>query len=269
MQDEPIKAPSLIVIPAYNERRRLPSLIDEAGEHLQRRSDLHVLVADDGSDPEEARAVEEHVALTRSHNGLSSVALGYVHHPHNRGKGAVVRDAFLAQAESAAYAIQGFLDADGSTPFSEAVRLIDLLRENRDLWDGVLGCRLKCLGIPVERRLSRHLVGRVFATMVSTLFDIPVYDSQCGAKFFKSTFLTHDLLQLCNDDRWLFDTQLVIALWREGVRLRECPVLWREIHGSKVSLVLDPARMFLGLVQFKRRLESWERRTHDRGRSAS
>jgi glycosyltransferase involved in cell wall biosynthesis len=229
------------------------------GSLLRARLDVHVLVADDGSRTEEARRMEDSVRETAKAFGLAEGALRYARHSPNRGKGAVLRESFLAEGASGGFDVLGFLDADGSTPFAEALRLIDLLRRHGDEADAYLGCRLKCLGIPLERKVSRHLVGRVFATMVSNLYGIPVYDSQCGAKFFKASLLTPGLLRLCDDDRWIFDTQLLIALWRSGARLRECPVAWREVPGSKVSLVRDPARMLLGLVRFRRRLEHWQR----------
>ena len=252
--------PALIVVPAYNEGGRLPALLREAAGHLRSRSDVRVLVADDGSRSEEARRMQDSVREAAETFGLTEGALRYRRHAANRGKGAVLRDSFLTEGASGAFDVLGFLDADGSTPFSEALRLIDLLRRHGDETDAYLGCRLKCLGIPVERKVSRHLVGRVFATLVSNLFGIPVYDSQCGAKFFKASLLTPELLHLCDDERWIFDTQLLVALWWSGARLRECPVAWREVPGSKVSLVRDPARMLLGLVRFRWRLERWRPR---------
>lgn len=245
---------ALVVIPAFNEGQRLPRLLDGAVPELARRPDLDVVVADDGSREEDARQMREAVARAASALGAGSGRLELVRHPQNRGKGAVLRAAFRGQAEARTHDVVGFLDADGSTTFADFVRLVDLLRAHADSVDAYLGCRLKCLGVPVERNATRHAMGRVFATMVSHLFAIPVYDSQCGAKVFKASLLTQSLLELCDDDRWLFDTQLVISLWWQGARLRESPVPWRETAGGKVSLLSDPPRMFLGLWRFRRRL---------------
>lgn len=263
----PDRGPALIVIPAYNEGRRLPALLEEVAGLLRGRGDVHVLVADDGSQRDESQAVEASVArAAESLGGGPQGPLRHERHERNRGKGAVLREAFAAHASG--YEVLGFLDADGSTPFAEALRLLDLLRAHGDAWDACIGCRLKCLGIPVDRKVSRHAIGRVFATLVSSLFGIPVYDSQCGAKVFKASLLTPELLDLCDDDRWLFDTQLVISLWSRGARIRECPVAWHDVPGSKVSLLTDPPRMLAGLLRFRHRLSRWDRTTRARTRPA-
>jgi dolichyl-phosphate beta-glucosyltransferase len=245
---------ALIVIPAYNEGERLPSFLEDVGRTLARRDEFDVQIESDGSRSEHVAQMEAAVRETWAREDIAPERLRFRHHARNRGKGGVLRQAFTEGMESGLYDVIGFLDADGSTPFSEGVRLVDRLRSEWDEADAMIGCRLKCLGLTVERKLTRHLVGRVFATLVSTLFGIPVYDSQCGAKFFKTTMLTAERLALCDDERWLFDTQLLIASWLGGVRVRECPVAWREVPGSKVSLVRDPVLMAQGLLTFKRRL---------------
>ena len=247
---------ALIVVPAFNEGERLPRFVDDIAGTLVARADMDVHVESDGSRSDEAQRMENAVRDTCVRSRLAPGRLRFRHHGQNRGKGSVLRQAFSEGARSGHYDVIGFLDADGSTPFAEGVRLVDRLRGEWAVADAMIGCRLKCLGIDVERKLTRHLVGRVFATLVSTLFGIPVYDSQCGAKFFKTTVLTPERLALCDDDRWLFDTQLVIALWLAGARVRECPVEWHDAPGSKVSLVRDPLRMGGGLLAFRRRLSA-------------
>lgn len=248
---------ALLAVPAYNEGGRLPLLLAGAADVLAERDDIDVLVADDGSREADSRAMRSAVEALERTCALAPGRARFARHEHNRGKGAVLRDAFAAHAGGAVYDALGFLDADGSTPFAEGVRLVDLLRQHSERIDVYVGCRLKCLGIPVERQLSRHLTGRIFATLLSNIFHIPVYDSQCGAKVFKASVLTPELLALCDDQKWLFDTQLLIALWARGARLREEPVSWRETPGSKVSLLRDPPRMAAGLLRFRRRLRAF------------
>ena len=253
---------AVLVVPAYNEVVRLPRFIDSIVEYLKIHEvdgNITVLIADDGSREEQYHAIATSVekaakAMPAPHQ------LVLQRFEKNRGKGAVLRDSF--RAHRGTYSYLAFTDADGATPFPEMVRLIQRAWRRPEL-DAVLGSRVKCLGYSVERSLKRHISGRVFATILSNLFSIPVYDSQCGAKVFKSSLITDRVLEICNDDRWLFDTQLLITLYQFQANIIEMPVHWHDAPGSKVSLLRDSVRMFSGLLSFKRRLATFTVSAHD------
>ena len=240
-----------LVIPSYNESQRLPLYLTSIAERLSGSPagiSLCVVVVDDGSRQAEYDAIRrqaEALQFPLPHE------LRFERFEVNRGKGAVLRDGFRKYRASSEYVC--FSDADGATPFSEMFRLMAYGVEHPQ-YDVLIGSRWKALGYKVERTIKRHISGRVFATILSNLFNIPVYDSQCGAKVFRSALLTDDILDLCDNDRWLFDTQLLLTFFRAGASILEVPVNWADIPGSKVSLFRDSWRMFLGLYDFKKRL---------------
>jgi hypothetical protein len=81
-----------------------------------------------------------------------------------------------------------FVDADGAVPASEVARLIEeLLMDKRLRWDAMFGSRIKMLGSSVDRRVTRHYIGWVFATFVSLLTGIEMYDSQCGLNVIRTS----------------------------------------------------------------------------------
>jgi len=99
------------------------------------------------------------------------------------------------------------------------------------------------------------LMGRVFATAVSVVFYIAVYDSQCGCKIYRRDAVM-PLLPMVLSKGWLWDTQLMILLYVRRKKLIEVPVHWSEVPGSKVSLLWDPLRMLGELLLFRRHLQS-------------
>jgi hypothetical protein len=107
----------------------------------------------------------------------------------------------------------------------------------------------------MERTPLRHYSGRVFATFVSLWFGQAVYDTQCGLKVFEREMLKRHL-DAPEDVRWVWDTQLLLAMLHAGERIHELPVDWRETGESKLSLVRDPLAMIWSLIRFRRRLRA-------------
>ena len=96
-------------------------------------------------------------------------------------------------------------------------------------------------------------MGRIYATLASIATGLAVYDSQCGCKIFRADLIPKVRPQLC-DMRFGFDMELLAFLHREGVAMREFPVDWQDIPGSKVHLLRDSWRMFRSLWKLRSRL---------------
>jgi dolichyl-phosphate beta-glucosyltransferase len=243
---EIMTARALLLIPCYNEAARLPGFLEQiAATPLTSAAQVDVVLLDDGSRSDEAHEMQ--AAADRL--GPAFVAKGLTLKMHrfdqNQGKGGVLR--FGLREWSPGYTYAGFLDADGSTQFADWLRLVERLAGDAQL-DAAIGSRMKMLGYVVERHFKRFLSGRIFATLLSEMFQIPVYDSQCGAKVFRSSALTPALLGAADNSRWLFDTQLVLFLYHSGHKIIEVPVNWIDCAGSKVSLLRDSVRMFVQLL---------------------
>jgi dolichyl-phosphate beta-glucosyltransferase len=114
--------------------------------------------------------------------------------------------------------------------------------------------RVKMLGRRVERSLTRHLSGRVFATLVSNVGRVPAYDTQCGLKMLGveayGRIRPHQ-----RTVGFAFDVELCLLLLRFGLRVVEFPVDWRDVPGSKVRLLRDSWRMAWEVFRIRRRVE--------------
>lgn len=135
----------------------------------------------------------------------------------------------------------GFWDADLATPLPVIHELLAIFVEYPQI-EMVFGARVKLLGRQISRKVSRHYLGRVFATVVSNVLRLPVYDTQCGAKLFRAT---PDLKKVLQDpflSRWIFDVEMIARyISNRGIEwvrnsIYEYPLnRWEDIAGSKVT----------------------------------
>jgi hypothetical protein len=118
---------------------------------------------------------------------------------------------------------------------------------------GIFGSRVYMLGYKIDRKVSRHLMGRFFVTLTHFLLGYVAYDSQCGCKFFRKSDIS-PLLSLCAEKGYLLDIELIALGLRRGLHFLEVPIHWKDIPGSKVSVIKDGIKMLLGLWRIRRRL---------------
>ncbi|HLK64748.1 MAG TPA: dolichyl-phosphate beta-glucosyltransferase [Bryobacteraceae bacterium] len=219
-----------IIVPCYNEAKRLP--VAEFDAFLE-NSHIDFLFVDDGS-----RDNTKEVLAS-----LESAWPGRVipiYQPQNRGKAEAVR-AGICAALDRGFEYVGFWDADLATPLNEIPEFMAVFAETPEL-DMVFGSRVKLLGRHVERKAVRHYLGRVFATFVSTMLGLPIYDTQCGAKIFRVRSGTRVLFDKPFLSRWVFDVE-ILARYLQTVgtvaamqKIYEFPLrYWVDVGGSKVK----------------------------------
>lgn len=222
---------TLIVVPCYNEASRLDT--EAFKRHVDEHPDAGFLFVNDGSTD----------ATLDVLNRLSEERPGILHFldvQPNGGKAEAVRRGFLAAFDHDAEYI-GYWDADLATPLDVIPEFSAILDQNPDI-ELVMGSRVRLLGRAIERRPMRHYLGRIFATTVSLMFGLPVYDTQCGAKLFRRTDWLPSLFQKTFLSRWIFDVELLVRMiGRTGGpvvtynMVYEYPLpCWHDVGGSKI-----------------------------------
>jgi glycosyltransferase involved in cell wall biosynthesis len=218
-----------LVVPCYNEARRLPRAQFLA--FLDAHPASALCFVDDGSG-DGTRALLDGMRRERPDR------IAVLAQPANGGKASAVRAGVLHAASEKMAGVVGYWDADLSTPLEECYRLMAALDADATC-SVALASRVKRLGATIERRFTRHLLGRIFATLATLTLGLAVYDSQCGAKLFRAGVVP-DLFSEPFVTRWLFDLELLVRLHRSGGRLGtavEIPIgVWREVGGSKLKL---------------------------------
>ncbi len=223
-----------LVVPCYNEEARLD--IAEFSRAVSEVHQLRIVFVDDGS-------VDGTHKLLRQLAARAGERVEVLRLPANRGKAEAVRQGLL-HAMRPAPTYVGFWDADLATPLTALGDFVDLFRSRPDC-EWVIGSRVRLLGRRIERIGARHYAGRVFATAASLVLGLPVYDTQCGAKVFRTSALLRECLATPFGSRWIFDVELIArfctAVRREGGNsddmIHELPLReWTNVGGSKVTL---------------------------------
>jgi glycosyltransferase involved in cell wall biosynthesis len=221
-----------MVVPCYNEARRLD--VEAFRTFATRAATISFVFVDDGST--DATAEILHGLQTGMKGRLDVLAC-----ERNLGKAEAVRLGLIHALDHRTCDVVGFWDADLATPLPAIYDLLGILEELPSV-DWVFGARVNLLGRHIERSPVRHYLGRVFATVVSTMLDLPVYDTQCGAKLFRNTPDFRAVVGEPFDSRWVFDVEMIARFIRltgssaaVRAKLYEFPLHeWRDVKGSKV-----------------------------------
>jgi dolichyl-phosphate beta-glucosyltransferase len=238
-----------VVVPCFNEAQRLDP---DGWRAFAERPGISLLFVDDGS-TDRTRELLERLAA-------ASPSIRVVSLPENRGKGEAVRQGLLRAMDDGALVL-GYYDADFATPPDDMEGILHTVRDDERL-HFVMGARVALLGRRIERRRTRHYLGRIFATLASGLLRLPLYDTQCGAKALRASPVLRAALAEPFLSRWAFDVELIGRLLAgtpavppiaEDAFLEVPLWAWRDVVASKVA-PLQMARALVELLAIHRDL---------------
>lgn len=230
-----------IVVPAFDEEERIGGSIAKILVYLQQHSiNAEVVIVDDGSKDRTADVAKVECAK------FPQISTAIIRYEQNRGKGFAVRTGLAASLGNIAV----FSDADLSTPIEEMPKLVEPIANGEV--DVAFGSRALDRSLIGNRQpWRREQGGRVINLVIRLLSGLPFADTQCGFKAFNMTKF-RPLLDVMTIDRFGFDVEMLYVSNLYKLQLREIPVRWNNVEGSKVSVVRDTRRMFTELIEIRR-----------------
>jgi dolichyl-phosphate beta-glucosyltransferase len=229
--------PSLsVVIPAYNEARRLPQSLGTISRYLREAGwSAEIIVVNDGSADDTVKVANQF-----------GEDIKLINLPVNQGKGAAVQTGIMAAQNDLVL----FTDADLSTPISELPKLVEAVEAGADI---AIGSRAQT-GSAIEKYqpLYRQLLGKFGNSLIRLFLGVPFYDTQCGFKLFRRQ-VGQQLFKVLLFKGWSFDFEIVYRAQYGGYLIKEVPVRWAHQTDSKFALV-DSLACLVALVYLRLRL---------------
>ncbi|MDY6867336.1 MAG: dolichyl-phosphate beta-glucosyltransferase [Chloroflexota bacterium] len=221
-----------IIIPAHNEAERLPPSLQKIDTFLNTQGYLaEVLVVENGSSDETLRIAQGYAARMPNLRVL---------HEEERGKGLAVKQGMLEAKGKYRF----LCDADLSMPIEQVNRFLSPALEMVDV---AIGSR----EVPGAKRFDepsyRHLIGRMFNTMVRWILLPGLQDTQCGFKCF-SAEVAEKVFPLQTLKGMSFDAEVLFIARKKGFQVQEIPIDWYFNPDSRVRLFQDSLHMALDLL---------------------
>lgn len=209
----------LITLPVYNEEDTLEQSTGKIIELLADKYDFRILIVDNGSTDATLEKAKE---LARKYPHV-----GFIH-LDEKGRGRALRTAWSENDAD----IFCYMDIDLATDLNKFQELMSAFDEGYDI---AIGSR-HSEGAQVRRSLRREILSRGYNILLRLVFGVRFRDAQCGFKAV-SRKVVGEIVPLVRDQKWFFDTEMLIRSERRGLRIKEIAVQWDEGRGSKVNVL--------------------------------
>lgn len=233
-----------IIIPAYNEEKRLPETIEKILFFLKKErktiDTYEIIIVDDASTDKTREKIEK----IKKENEENKRTIHTLTNKINKGKGYSVKQGLLV----AKYPYSLFMDADLSTPIEELKTCLPYTKE----YDIIIGSR----NLPKSKKLIkqprlRSTLGRIFPWVVDFMLKLNIKDTQCGFKLLNKKAVRLVIPKL-TINRFAFDVELLYIARKQELKIKEFPVTWINAEGSKVHPIRDGLQMFRDVMIIKR-----------------
>lgn len=235
-----------IVIPFYNEKKRIFNCINEIRKFKQKKISTEFIFVDDGSKDGTDLIVKKFLKKFKVGKLLIN--------SENKGKGSALKLGVL-QARN-----EWILTTD----VDMSVRLNQILiwaknkylKENCGIYFGSRDLK----DSKVQARIYRKVLGIIFRFIIKTLLKIKIKDTQCGFKLYKKKIAKKIFRQLVLH-KFEHDLEIVLIAEKYRFNITELPINWTHKSGSKLNIFIDPFKMLYGIFLLSLRLIKFNNRS--------
>ena len=211
-----------IIIPAYNEEKRIREALLEIDKYLKAQNyDYEILVVNDGS-KDKTSEITRHLMETIKN-------LRLIDNQKNQGKGAAVKQGILEAKGN----LRLFMDADNAITIDQIENFWPWLKKGYDV---IIGS-IELPGSKIEEKAGWHrrFLGRWAKYLIRALTIWEIHDTQRAFKLFHDD-AAEKIFKKQTIKRWSFDVEILVIAKKLGYKIKELPVTWINPSGSKVNL---------------------------------
>lgn len=224
-----------IIIPAHNEELRLPASLEKIDRFLAAQSfHAEVVIVENGSTDRTVNIIQDY-----------QKRFPYIRlfQETRRGKGLAVKRGMLEALGEYRF----LADADLSMPIEEIIKFIPPALKDFDI---AIASRESTGAKRFDEPAYRHLIGRIFNTLVRILALPGLQDTQCGFKCFRAE-VAEAVFPYQTLDGMSFDAEILFIARRFGYTIQEVPIDWYYNADSRVRLFQDSLYMAFDLLTIR------------------
>jgi len=229
-----------IIFPVFNEELRLNSSFNHIKSFLKKEKKLkiEIIFVDDGSKDNSYNLIKKFIKNLKTKN---KVKLKSLKSKNNLGKGAALK----LGVKNAKNDWILTTDIDMSVSLFQISGWIKkkLIDKKHSVYFGTRSHKKSI----VQRNFIRKILGDFGSVLISIILNINIKDTQCGYKLYKKKLAKFAFSKLKNCG-WVHDIELILLLKSKKVKIKELPVRWVHKDNSKVNVLLDPIKMFIGII---------------------
>lgn len=232
-----------IIIPAYNEEKRIAGTLEEYGKFFTnlkktKKLDSEILIVINNTTDKTEEIVKKY---KKKYKIIKYINL------RPGGKGFAITEGFKQALKDKRNTLIGFVDADMATKPDSFYDLV----KNISSFDGIIASRyVKGAVVKPRQTIARVFVSRIFNFLIRSLFLMPFADTQCGAKLFKRKVIG-EIVNRLGITKWAFDVDLLYQVSKTGYKIREYPTVWADKEYSKINFMKAGPRMALSIIRLR------------------
>ena len=230
-----------VIFPIYNESETLNEQINKFNEFFddEFRKNIFITIADNGSTDNTSKICKKLL--------LKKLIDNYLFIPE-KGRGRAIKQSIRnSKADIVAY-----MDIDLSTDLSYFIPLVESISDNG--YDISIGSRLSKESKVIGRKKIREFTSRAYNILIKFFFPFSrIHDMQCGFKAFSRTKILK-ILDLIENNRWFFDTELIITARKFNLKIDQIPVKWIDDPNTSVNMISTAIEDIVGLTKLRMKL---------------